>query len=103
FALGGRLGDVVRVGTHSVTHHLCQDPGAAPARELQFLQDQDSRAFADDESIAVLVPGAAGFFRRIVAGGKRAHRGETTYAHRSDGGLRAPGDHGVRVAALDDL
>ena len=38
----------------------------------------------------------------VVAGGERLHGRESADAHGGDGGLGAAGDHGVRVAALDD-
>ena len=70
---------------------------------LQLFQDEDAGAFADDEAVAVLVPGAAGALGLVIAGGERAHGGKTADAHGSDGGLGAAGDHDVGVAAGNDL
>src|SRR5207302_6598990 len=70
---------------------------------LQILEDQDACAFAEDETITVLVPGTARGSGVIVAGGKRAHGGESAYAHRRNGGFGASSNHHVSITALDDL
>ena len=49
---------MVRIGAHAITDDLRQDRSAAPLRELQLLQNQNARAFADDESVAVACPRA---------------------------------------------
>src|SRR5208283_3596080 len=54
------------------------------------------------KAVAILVPRTAGLFRIVIAGGERAHGGESTDAHRSDGGLGTAGDHNVSVIVLND-
>ena len=72
------------------------------AREFEFFEDEYARALAAYKAVAVLVQGATGVGRVVVAGGKRLHGGEPADAQGCDGGLGAAGDHGVGVAALDD-
>ncbi len=76
--------------------------GAALAGVFQLFQDQDAGAFADDESVAGLIPGTAGFFGIIVASGERPHGGESAHAHGSDRGLGATRDHHIGIVVLDD-
>ena len=44
-----------RISAHSITDEFCNDPGAALLCELEFLEDQDPRAFANNKAIAILV------------------------------------------------
>ena len=67
FAIFGRRGDVKGIGAHAVADNLGQNRRAAPLCEFQFLDNQNARAFADDKSVAVLVPGTAGPLRLVVA------------------------------------
>ena len=50
--LGRRLGNVVSVAAHAVTHQLGEDGSAAPLGKLQIFKDQNAGAFANDETIA---------------------------------------------------
>ena len=93
---------MIGVGAHAVANNFGDDLRATLLGELQFFQDQDARAFADDEAVAVLVPGTAGVMRIVVARGQRAHGGKSADAHGSDGGFGAAGNHHVGVAVLDD-
>src|SRR5205823_3372128 len=52
-------------------NHLGINPGAAAARVLQFLQDEDSAAFADHNPVAAAVEWATGLLRGVVAPGER--------------------------------
>ena len=90
------------VGAHAVADDLGEDVGAAGLGELELFEDEDAGAFADDKAVAVLVEGAGGVRGVVVAGGEGLHGSEAADAHRRDGSLRAAGDHGVGVAALDD-
>jgi hypothetical protein len=58
-------GNVKRVAAHAITHDLGENRRSPPPRRLQFLQNQDARALADNEPIAVAVERTAGV-RRIV-------------------------------------
>ena len=93
----------IGVAAHAVADDLGQDRRAAGLGELVLLEDQDAGAFADDESVAVLVPRAAGALGLVIARGQRAHGGESADAHRRDGGFGAAADHDIGVAALDHL
>ena len=70
---------MIRVGAHAVADHLGQNLRAARLRKLQFLENQDSRALADHESIAILVERPAGLGWLVVARRERAHRGESAH------------------------
>ena len=59
-AVLGRRGDVVRVARHPVADELGVDPRAALLRGLHLLEDDQAGALADDEAVAVPVPGARG-------------------------------------------
>ena len=69
------------VARHAVAHDFRQDGSAAPQGKAQFLQDEDARALADDEAVAVAVEGPAGLLRLVVARGKRAHGSEPAHPH----------------------
>src|SRR5271169_5498524 len=98
-----RLGDVISITTHAVTHNLSENIGSATLGKLQVFEDQNACAFADYKSIARCVPGAAGLLRLVIARGKRAHGREPAYAHRSDRRFRTSGDHDLGIAPLNDL
>ena len=70
---------------------------------LELLQHQDAGAFAEDEAVAALVERSRGALGVVVAGGERAHRGESADERFVDAGLGAAGDHHVGVAAPDRL
>ena len=69
---------------------------------LEFFENHDAGAFANHEAIAVVVPGTAGAGGVVIAGGKRAHGGESADAHGRNGGLGASGNHDVGITVLDD-
>ena len=101
-AFGG-LSDVVGVTGHTVADNFGENIRAAFLGDFEGFENHDAGAFADDEAVAVGVEGAAGVFRVIVAGGERAHGGESADAHGGDGGFGAAGDHDVGGAALDNF
>ncbi len=92
---------MIRVARHSIAHNLGQNSRVAPFRVFERLQDENSRALANHEAVAVGVKRAAGVFRVIVAGRKRFHRGESAHAHRGDGRFGAAANHDLRVPVLD--
>ncbi len=55
-----RLGDVESVAGHAIAHNLRQNRRTPLQGEAQFFQDEDARAFTDDEPIAIAVEGPAG-------------------------------------------
>ena len=92
---------MVGVGAHTVADDFGQDLCSTRLRELQLLEDQDSRAFADDKAVAVLVEGPAGLGRlslRVesarIAANPPTPRGVMAASV-------AAGDHRIRIAALD--
>src|SRR5918992_1012687 len=71
---------MIRVAVGAVANHFSVNFGAAPQRVLALFQNQNSRAFADDEPIPVFVERPARAFRFIVAGRKRLHGGKAASA-----------------------
>src|SRR5205823_12014334 len=101
FAFFGGLGNVESVGAHAVADNLRHNRSAAPAGELELLENQDARAFPDYKAIAIDIKWPAGFLGSIVARRKSSHCREPAHAHGSDGRLGAAGDHYVGSAALN--
>src|SRR5271157_3009500 len=66
-AVFGRLRNVIGVGTHAVADYFGDDPGASALGVFQLFQDEDSRALADYEPVAVLVPRPAGVMGIVVS------------------------------------
>src|SRR6266849_3615425 len=83
------LGDVVSVSAHAVADNFRNRLRSPGAGVFELLKDQDSCALADHKSVAVAVPGAAGFFGMVIARGESAHSRETSDPHGSDGGFGA--------------
>ena len=100
-AVAVRRGDVVRIRAHAVSGQLAVDARAAPLRVLVLFEDHYPGALAQHEAVAVLVPGAAGGRRIVVAGGHRPRRAEAADAERRDRRLGAAADHHVGVSVLD--
>src|SRR3989344_771401 len=96
-----RAGHVIRVPAHAETHELAINFRAAFFRVLIFLEHHHARALAQDETVAVLVPRAAGGFRTVVARGQGLGVAEPGDGGRRDGGFRAAGDHDIGVAVFD--
>jgi len=102
FVFGSGLRHVVGVAGHAIASDFGENGCAAVLRVFEFFEHENPGAFAHDESIAILIPGTAGFFRIVIARGKRAHGGESADAHGGDGRLGAACDHHVSVVVLDD-
>ena len=68
FALGGHAGHVEGIGGHAVADDLGENLCAACFGELELFDDEDARAFADDEAVAILVEGTAGVRRGLRYG-----------------------------------
>jgi hypothetical protein len=90
------------VGVGGVAYEFGEDGCAAPDGVFALFDDEDAGAFADDEAVAIGVPGAGGGCGVVVAGGEGAHGGESGDGEGSDGGFAATADHDVGVAALYD-
>src|ERR1700690_2110214 len=89
FVFGSRLRHVISVGGHAVANKFGENRSATPTRVFELFENQNARAFAHHEAIAILIPGTAGAGWVVIADGKRAHRGESANAHGSNGGLGA--------------
>ena len=87
---------------HPVADQLRQNRRAAALRMLQLFENQNARAFADDESVAQLVPRPAGVLRVVIALRKRAHGAESADRQRRNAGFRAAADHHIRIVVLDE-
>ena len=94
---------MVGVGRKTHTRHLGINPGSTCQRVLQFLQHQRAGAFAQHETIAVLVERTRGRLRVVVTRRKGSHVAETTDAHLGDSTLAAAGNHGIGLAQTDQV
>src|SRR6516225_7888799 len=100
-AVFGRSGDVMRICRHPVAGELAVDPHATRACVLQLLEHEDTRPFAEHESIAIDVPWTARGRRVLVARGERARRAKSSHAERADRRYGTPRDHHVGITILD--
>ena len=75
---------------------------AAFFRMLVFLEHHDTRAFAHDKAVAVLVKRTAGLLRIVIAAAEGLHRSEARDAERSDCGFCTTSDESIRIAEFDD-
>ena len=91
------------VAAHAVADDFGQDGRAAPFGEFEFFENQDARAFADDESVAIAVEGPRSVRGIVVA--LRQARAWPRIRRRpwGDAGLGAAADHDVGIVALDDF
>ena len=92
----------IRVGAHSISDQFGQNRRAAPAGVFQFFENQNSRAFADDESVAHLVPRTAGVLGIVIALRQRAHGAKSADRQRCDAGFGPSADHHIRIVVLDN-
>jgi hypothetical protein len=99
----GWSSDVKGIAAHPITHNFGQNPCSTAAGDFQFFENQNSRAFANHESIAGRVPRPARLLRRIIASGKRTHGAEAADRHRSNRCLGSTRNHDVSITARDDL
>src|SRR5581483_2108931 len=96
-----RRGDVMSVGTQSISDNFSQDRNAASLRAPQLFQNQNAGALAYDETVSFTIPRPRGTVRLIVARRQSAHGGESTDSHRRDARLASAADHHVGVAMLN--
>ena len=101
--LGVGSREVVGVGRFAAADEFAVDLGTAGLGVLQFLKYEGSGAFADHESVAVLVEGARGVPGIVVARGERLHGVETADRGFVDGSFRAAGDDDVGLAVADGV
>src|SRR5436305_1017727 len=87
----------------AVAYDFREDGSVAPLRMFEAFKNKDSRAFANDESIAARVPRTAGVLGIVIARGERLHRGKSTDPHGGDGSFSAAANHHFRGSTLDNL
>src|SRR5205085_12446433 len=83
-----------------IADYLSQDICSTGLCKLKFLEDQNTRALADHESIAFQIEWSRGMLRIIVASRKSPHRCKAGNGHRRDRALGAAADHRVGVTSL---
>ncbi len=96
-----RGGEMQAIGRAGIRHNLSQRFSAAPEREVERLQNQNRRAFAHHESVAVGVERAACFGWRVVSPRERAEIVKPGNAQGVNGGFRSTCDHHLGVTTLD--
>ena len=101
--IGDGDGDVVGVGGHAISEELGEDRRAASARELEILEDEAARAFAEHEAVTVPVEGARRLLGRVVPRGERTSLVERADRDLDEAGLGPAGKHDVGLTAADDL
>ena len=99
--MGG--GEVVSIGRHAASGNLGVNLRTAGLGMLEFLKDEDHRAFADHETVAALGEGARGGLGGVVAGRQGVHRVEAAHTCGIYGSLRAAGHHHVSLAETDEV
>ena len=91
---------MIGIAGEAVAGHLGINLGAARFGMFIFFKHHDAGAFAHDETVAVLIPWARGFFRRVVEAVESARHAAkpampTAADHRRFG---AAGDHDIGIA-----
>ena len=98
---GGR-GEVVSIGGCPVAEDFAIDTSLAAAGVLEFFEDEDACAFAEDKAVAPSIerPRSAGGL--LVAGGEGFHGAESAHAERDDGGFTATCDDEIRLGFANE-
>ena len=97
----GRKGDVEGIAAHPEARHLRVDARTARARMLETLENHHPGSVRQNESVAVLVPGAARALRIVIARRQGARRREARKPGRRGRHFRSARHHAVGVPALD--
>lgn len=93
----------MRIRTRAVPYHFGVDLCAAVTCMVQFFEDHDPCALADDEASAVAVKGSRGTVGIVVEGGGEATgAAEATNGEGVNAGLGAAGYHDGGVAVGDE-
>ncbi len=98
---GMRSGDVVGVRRAAAAQQFRIDRRGSFAGMLQFFQHDKTGAFAQDETVAVLVKRPARLLWGFIAVRQCTGGAETSQAHRRHGRFRTTGQHHVRITPLD--
>src|SRR4029078_8602353 len=91
------------IGAGAITDDLSVNPRATFLRGFELFENQDSRALADNKTVAIALERSRGVQWIVVVGRQRSHGRKARDTHRRDSRLCAAADHDVCVAALNDL
>ena len=94
---------MVGISRHAITHDLGINIGASLPGMFQLFKDQNSRSLAYDETVALAIKRTACFGRFVIARRQRLQSRKSSYPHWSDRRFTSPGDHDIRVAALNNF
>ncbi len=92
---------VVGIAAHAETGDLGIDASATALRMFQVFENDCATAVTEYKAVAVFVPGAARFFRRLIARGQRLRLTETAQPTGCGRHLAAAGDDQIGVAVLN--
>ena len=101
FGMGSR--EVVGVGRTAAADDFAVNPRTARLGVLVLLENQGAGAFADHESVAVLVERTRSVRGIVVARGKRLHGVETADTRLVDRSFRTARHHHVGLAVTDGV
>ncbi len=96
-----RSGDVMSVPAHPEADDLGVDARPAALRVLELFENDGTAAVAENETVAIQIPGTAGLLRRVVTRRERLCLAEAPEATSRHGHLAASGDDHVGVTVLD--
>ena len=94
-------GNVVGVIAHAKADHFAVNRRATGFCMFQIFQDQHASPITQHKAVALLVPGAAGLFRLIIAGRQGTGGRECRNAGTGGGHFGTTGQHHVSVAIGD--
>ena len=100
---GMRGGEVVSVGRSAAADDLAVDLGTAGLGMFILLEDQGSGAFADHETVAILVERTRSVLGIVVARGERLHGVEPADTRLVDRSFGASGHHHVGLPVADGV
>ena len=93
---------MIGIAGQSIADDFGINLGATGQGMLKFLEHHDTRTFAHDETVPVLVVGPRRPQGLIVeVGGKRLGGGKACKAQTAQGGFRAAGQHDIGIAQAD--
>ena len=101
-AVGCGCGDVPRVAAHAEADEFGEDGRAAFLRTLVFFEQQTACAIAQDEAVAIAIPGATRSFGFVVARRERACRREAADPEFRRGIFGTTGEHDVGIVVGDE-
>ena len=94
-------GNVMRIGTHPVSGEFAVNARTAAFGMFVFFKHQNAGALAHHKTVPILVPGAAGGSRVVIARRQCTSRAESADTQRRNRGFGAAGNHDVCITILD--